>query len=365
MHGLNSYRDELCDCSSATPFRGSQQQSSFPDEHGIESFGSANVMKGSHQESRVHDSQAKVFQEVATRFFHDEPSKQINRDGTHLNCAEASLPVPGPGGGKRCGIQPMISKKLAANVAFLGAILMCSVRSMFTMMSDHTDFMEVACSPTSGLSSCMQDLGYSIQRVNYREGFDLDRKVGTTKLRHRIAQSPPEHCWISLKCTRLSNLNHLTRRTDAEEAAFQKRQSNDLQRAYEVSLALEPVLSTGGDVSWEWPTGASAGWRSKAISNLKGLAAKYNRQLYMCHFHGCAYGLVWQGHPVMKGWTVATTSRHVWLALQKRCPGHEDHVHCRGQVAVASSYYPKAMVEAVTKAISCQRCIHSFAASRE
>ena len=44
----------------------------------------------------------------------------------------------------------------------------------------------------------------------------------------------------------------------------------------------------------------------------------------------------------MKGWTVATTSRHVWLALQKRCPGHDDHVHCRGQVAVASSYYPKA-----------------------
>ena len=69
MHGLNSYRDELCDCSSATPFRGSQRQSSFPDEHGIESFGSANVMKGSHQESRVHDSQAKVFQEVATCFF--------------------------------------------------------------------------------------------------------------------------------------------------------------------------------------------------------------------------------------------------------------------------------------------------------
>ena len=258
MLGLNSYRDELCDCSSATPFRGSQQQSSFPDEHGIEGFGSANVLKGRHHESRVHDSQAKGFQEVATRF-HDEPSKQTNRDGTHLNCAEASLPVPGPGGGKRCGIQPMISKKLAANVAFLGAILMCSVRSMFTMMSDH-NFMEVACSPTSCLSSRMQDLGYPIQRVNCREGFDLDRKVGTTKLRHRIAQSPPEHCW-----TRLSNLNHLTRRTDAEEAAFQKRQSNDLQRAYEVSPALEPVLSTGGDVSWEWPTGASAGWRSKAI----------------------------------------------------------------------------------------------------
>ena len=188
-------------------------------------------------------------------------------------------------------------------------------------MSSHADFMEVACAPNSGLSSKMQELGFNIERVNYKEGYDLDRKSGTLKLQQRIADSPPSEVWVSLPCTRLSNLNYLTPRTVEEEAMFQKRQSRDLKRAEEVAESLDPVLEHGGDVSWEWPTGATKGWKSKAIVKLQRMAERHNRKLYWCRFHGCAYGLTWRNYPVQKGWTVATTNRQIgWLYKEVSWP---------------------------------------------
>ena len=79
---------------------------------------------------------------------------------------------------------------------------------------------------------------------------------------------------------------------------------------------------------------------------------KYGRTPLWCHFHGCAYGLEWKGYPVQKGWTVLTTDRNIWLALQRKCPGHLDHVHCRGDAAKASAYYPPKMVEAICLGIT-------------
>ena len=75
------------------------------------------------------------------------------------------------------------------------------------------------------------------------------------------------------------------------------------------------------------------------------------RPLFWCRLHGCAYGLTFKGIPVKKGWTVMTSNRGLWLALQKKCPGHPEHLECRGHVAQASSYYPAAMVKAAVKAI--------------
>ena len=198
----------------------------------------------------------------------------------------------------------------------------------------------------------MEALGHSAYRINYRNGFDLDKKEGTTKLAQYVQEHVPRHGWVSLPCTRLSSLTNLTQRDEVEQANFQKRQGRDLKRAEEVVDAMEPILESDGDLSWEWPTGATKGWKSRAIRKLERLAQKHGKHLFWAHFHGCAFGLTWQNHPVMKKWTVATTSRHVWLALQRKCPGHQQHVHCRGQVAQASSYYPDQMVRAITKAVT-------------
>ena len=106
------------------------------------------------------------------------------------------------------------------------------------------------------------------------------------------------------------------------------------------------------DFAWEWPTGAKKGWDSKAIHKLLSKLRQLNRPVYWCRFHGCAYGLKYRDVPVLKGWTVLTSNRHLWLSLQRKCPGHEHHCECRGEAAKASSYYPAQMVEAIVKAIS-------------
>ena len=51
--------------------------------------------------------------------------------------------------------------------------------------------------------------------------------------------------------------------------------------------------------------------------------------------------------PALRGWTVLTSNRSIWMSLQKKCPGHNEHAECRG----LSSYYPPKMITAVTKAI--------------
>ena len=268
-----------------------------------------------------------------------------------LNSIEAELPKPGPGGGKRHGVPPITAKKLATNVAILGAMMMTPMRSVLHQLHGSLDFLEVACSQTSSLSTLMMEHGYNIQRINVKEGFDLEKKSGTRALDEVIKTRRPRHTWVSLPCTRLTGLCNLTQRDEWEEAAFQKRRGRDLKRAEEVAESSEAILASGDDLSWEWPTTAKAGWNSRAIKKLCKLAEKYQRKIYWCHFHGCAYGLQYNNFAVQKSWTVATTDRNVWLALQRKCPGDHEHLHCRGTVAQASAYYPAKMVQAVCKAI--------------
>ena len=248
-------------------------------------------------------------------------------------------------------VPPSLAKKMSMKAAILGAMIMAPMQSLLTQMAGTVDFMEVACSATSALSTEMEANGYSIQRVNYLEGFDLDKKAGTGKLTTSMKQLKPKMTWVSLPCTRLSSLTHLTPRTPEEQANFEKRQQRDLKRADEVSQAICQTLDDENDFAWEWPTGAAKGWRSRAIKRLEDKMRAIGRPLFWCRLHGCAYGLTFKGIPVKKGWTVMTSNRGLWLALQKKCPGHPEHLECRGHVAQASSYYPTAMVKAAVKAI--------------
>ena len=69
--------------------------------------------------------------------------------------------------------------------------------------------------------------------------------------------------------------------------------------------SLEPVLESGDDIAWEWPTTATAGWKSEAIARLHRLAAKHNRRLHWTRIDGCAYGLQWQDDSDHKSGTLA------------------------------------------------------------
>lgn len=261
-----------------------------------------------------------------------------------------------------------VAMKLSKNAALLGAMMMAPLTGLFSQIRNAPDFVEVACSPTSSLSSAFERLGYSAKRINYREGFDLESKTGTALFQQEVRMHRPRMIWVSLPCTRISPLTNLTARNEEQWAAFEKRQARDMKRAEEVSEGVCSTLDDGSDFAWEWPSNAVKGWRSKAILKLIRKMRSLGRPIFWCKFHGCAYGLTFNGVPVMKQWTVLTSSRQLWLALQKRCPGHLDHAECRGVAAQASAYYPAAMVNAVTKAIIAswnspdERCDTSFVA---
>ena len=244
--------------------------------------------------------------------------------------------------------------KISSKAAVVGAMLLMPLQGMFSQMSGAADFCEIACAPTSRLSAEMESMGYEIKRINFKEGYDLETRSGTRLLDLHLRSHPPRSTWVSMPCTRLSALQNLTERSPEEWAKFEQRQGRDLKRADEVAEAVgnSLVARPDSDIAWEWPTSAHKGWKSRAIRTLLRKIKEAGRTPYWCHFHGCAYGLTFGDMPVQKSWTVLTTNRQLWLSLQRKCPGHVEHVHCRGEVAKASSYYPLAMVKAVAKALS-------------
>eukprot|EP00438_Fugacium_kawagutii_P018226 Skav218341 [mRNA] locus=scaffold755:624672:632918:- [translate_table: standard] len=247
-------------------------------------------------------------------------------------------------------VRQPLSRRLA-RAATITAALLCPLQELVGMVQPERHLAEIACSPTSNLSEAFMQNGYSADRINYKTGYDLDSRKGTTKLKEDFEKKPPKLAWTSMKCTRLSGLQNLTQRTPEEWDRFLHRRGQDLRRCEEIVDALEVVLLNGGDIAWEWPTTAVAGWKSKPINKLQKVIQRLGLRCYWINIHGCQYGLEFKGTAVMKPWTILTTNRQLWLTLNKKCDGTHAHVHCRGVVAQASAYYPMRMCRDVVKAM--------------
>ena len=245
-------------------------------------------------------------------------------------------------------VRPSLAKRLAIAAAMTVSV-MEPVRELVNMTSPQVDLMEIACSKDSLLTKTFEEAGFQCQRINYLSGYDLDARKGTSKLDQTIKTAKPRLAWVSFRCTRLSALQNLTERSPEEMDKFLKRRGNDLRRCDEISASLDHVLASGGDVAWEWPTTAAAGWRSRAIDRLTKMLRRHGRGPYWIRIDGCAYGLQWQGTPLRKAWTILTSSRELWLTLNKRCDRSHEHAECRGMAAQASSYYPQRMCKEILK----------------
>ena len=251
-------------------------------------------------------------------------------------------------------IYPSLAKKLATSVAVLGAAVALPMQGLMAQLQDAPDFLEVACAPNSSLTSKMESMGFACKRYNFKSGFDLGTPTGTSMLQNDLKLHAPRFAWISLPCARISPLQNLCMRTEWEQSQFERRVNRDLKRADEVADGLCMALDKNPqmDFGWEWPTNAARGWKSRAIKRLLKKMEALHRPVFWCRFHGCAYGLEYKGIPVLKGWTVLTSNRKLWMSLQRKCPGHKEHCQCRGVAAQASAYYPDKMVHAVAHSIA-------------
>ena len=250
-------------------------------------------------------------------------------------------------------VMPTLAKRLA-RAATLATLVLHPVKELVKELEVKVDLVEIACAPASTLTETFAKEEFRCLRVNHLSGYDLDTKKGTMRLKETLQSTPTRLAWVSMPCTRLSALQNLTPRDEFQMARFLKKRGQDLRRSEEVVDGLDPVLSHGGDLAWEWPTTAVAGWKSRAIRKLEKLVKKYNRTLYWIRIDGCQYGVMWKGEFIKKQWTIATTSRELWLQLNKRCDGGHSHAECRGPAAQSSSFYPPKMCQTVLKAMKFQ-----------
>ena len=233
------------------------------------------------------------------------------------------------------------------------ASVMDPIQELFQAIQPRSDFAEICCSPTSSMSNAVSDLGYKTQRINYKEGYDMQSKVGQQAARDWM-NSPDglaRFSWVSFPCTKFSSLQDRTFRTPQQYDNFLRSVKRDLSFVDTLVDTVMDGVEAGGDFAWEWPTGAHRGWNSKPIEKLRAKCAGLGKTLSDVKLHGCAFGLVYQGQPVFKPWRILITSQYVAQALDRRCPGHTNHIECRGPVAVASPFYPKAIVKKISEAI--------------
>ena len=67
---------------------------------------------------------------------------------------------------------PAVARRLA-QAATLTAVLMQPLHDMFHSVENRLDFIEIACSPTSTMTSYFEDAGFTCLRVNHRTGVQL------------------------------------------------------------------------------------------------------------------------------------------------------------------------------------------------
>lgn len=115
-----------------------------------------------------------------------------------------------------------------------------------------------------------------------------------------------------------------------------------------------PPYALATNLEAELPAGRSSEDMKISRPLEKADLEEHNKVIYRIRIDGCQYGMMWEGLHLKKSWTILTTSKSLWLTLNKRCDGAHIHGECRGKAAQASSYYPKKMCEAVLKAMNYQ-----------
>ena len=99
-------------------------------------------------------------------------------------------------------------------------------------------------------------------------------------------------------------------------------------------------------------------WGETATNSyLRDAASERGLTLYDFKIHGCAFGMKCNGTPVMKEWRIMTTSEAVKIGLERRCPGHSEHVEDHGGCALCSDprWFPMALEKRMVDSLAWTR----------
>eukprot|EP00435_Cladocopium_sp_Y103_P053704 s442_g17.t1 len=209
---------------------------------------------------------------------------------------------------------------------------------------------EIACSPESRLSTCMQQMcgnPEKVRRFAYWNGFDLSKNAGVRAIMGHIERDRPLHVWLSLECGPFSPMQNINQRTEAQREDLKLKRAECMRQYIGGLLIYTFCHQLGIACTWEWSEKCNA-WRLPMVQRV------FNKiRPRFVVTKGCRVGLADPKTKLLlsKGWKLATTHELVGERMNMPCQGNHDHASCQGHLTRDSAYYTEAFVKRVCRAI--------------
>ncbi len=214
------------------------------------------------------------------------------------------------------------------------------------------DLLEVCCSENSLLTEVINNKGGKAYRVGLSNKMDMSTHQGVSRACEFAEIVRPRWLWFSIPCGPTSPLQNMNQNSpeQIERLRLKVKKTRKIIRGC-IQLAKQH-LARGGQLCWEWPFN-NAAWQFREVR-------EFFRELHQegCLFStrldGCQVGVVAHdsGLPMLKPWSIQTTSHEMNVALSRRCKGTHQHETCQGHSrAFHSGQYPKQMCEIISRVV--------------
>ena len=235
-----------------------------------------------------------------------------------------------------------LKRSLARGSTFLIGSIMTDAAALTTAIGANADVIQFGGPPS--LSEPLVQRGYEAMFYKPEEfqKFEKDTTYLDAKV---IWASPPMRAHMQRTFTREMASPSQVRN---HERALRRERSGLLK----LCGCLARGLQRGRDFVVEMPAKLRDCWQE--VSYLKDAASEHGMTVYDFKVHGCAFGMKCNGVPVLKEWRIMTTSEAVKIGMERRCPGHQEHVDDHGGCFRCSDprWFPKALEKRVVASSS-------------